>query len=77
MGKTPDVAEVAHRLGMKPAEVTQVELDAAGVLAQTIDGNWTLIRADGFLEFLGKEVPHAEAEPEPVKAPARPRKAAK
>ncbi|BCJ45323.1 hypothetical protein GCM10010168_85920 [Actinoplanes ianthinogenes] len=45
------VERVARRLGMKPAEIVDVERDGDDVLAQTHDGVWTRIRADGELEF--------------------------
>ena len=63
--KTPEAAQVAQRLGMKPGEIIDVQLDADGVLAQTHDGNWTLIRNDGELEFRAKDPGTAV---EPIKA---------
>jgi hypothetical protein len=46
-----DIEQVAHRLGMKPSEVTNVILVDDGVAAQTHDGQWTLITNDGELVF--------------------------
>lgn len=83
MGNNHDVERVAQLLGMKPSEVVEVLLDVDGVLAQTHDGNWTLIRNDGTLEFRGASKPlvdadeateamlrgfRGEPEPEPKKA---------
>lgn len=49
-------AEVARVLGMKPEEVVDIQLDRNGVLAQTKDEHWTLIRDGGVLEFLGQDL---------------------
>jgi len=46
-----DIGQIAQRLGMKPSEIVDVKQATVGVLAQTHDGNWTLIRDDGGLEF--------------------------
>lgn len=46
-----DIEQVAQRLGMKPSEVVKVVLTADGVVAQTHDWQWTLIRNDGELAF--------------------------
>lgn len=54
--KTPDVAEVAQALGMKEREVVDVQPGADGTLARTHDGNWTLIRDGGVLEFIGQDL---------------------
>jgi len=54
--KTPSSAEVAPVLGMKEREVVDVRTDADGTLARTHDGNWTLIRDGGVLEFLGQDL---------------------
>lgn len=54
--KSSDVEEIAQVLGMKTSEVVDVEQVADGTLAKTHDGNWTLIRDDGVLEFLGQDL---------------------
>jgi hypothetical protein len=46
-----DIESCAQRLGMKPSEVVEVVLAADGVLVQTHDWQWTLIRNDGALVF--------------------------
>lgn len=63
--KKIDIEQVARRLGMKPAEVTEVVQAAEGTLAQTKDETWTLIRDDGVLEFNvpGPDAPAEDAEP--------------
>lgn len=69
-GKSSDVEQIARVLGMRTDEVVDVQLDAEGVLAQTHDGNWTLIRDGGVLEFLGQDLGERAAdaaeEPKPV-----------
>lgn len=44
-----DKARCAQLLGMKRAEIVAVVLDDDGLLAQTHDGVWTLVRPDGSL----------------------------
>jgi hypothetical protein len=74
--KTPNAEDAAKVLGMKPEEVTDVQLDADGTLAQTKDGHWTLIRDSGTLEHLGQDLgERVEDEPaeEPKKAAPAPK----
>lgn len=54
--KKNDAELAAEALGMKEREITDVRQDAEGLLAQTHDGNWTLIRDGGVLEFLGQDL---------------------
>lgn len=55
----------AQRLGMKPSEIIEVQESAGGVLVRTHCGTWTLIRADGALEY-GVAAPRP---PAPAAAP--------
>lgn len=61
--KQSDVEEIAQVLGMKTSEVVDVEQVADGTLAKTHDGNWTLIRDGGVLEFLGQDLGERAIEP--------------
>jgi len=46
-----DIEQVACRLGMKPSEIVKTMDTADGMLVQTHDWQWTLIRPDGELVF--------------------------
>jgi hypothetical protein len=71
--KKSDIEQVAERLGMKPSEVTEVVVDADGVLAQTKDEKWTLIRDNGVMEFNVPGPDADDAEVEPKKAAPAPK----
>lgn len=72
-----DIERCAQLMGMKPSEVVEVVLDADGVLVQTHDGQWTLIRDDGTLQPGAAPEPAVErdadvVDPDPAKpAPKR------
>lgn len=46
-----NIEQIAQRLGMKPGEIVKVMEAADGVLVETHDWQWTLIRNDGELVF--------------------------
>lgn len=60
--------EAARQLGMKLSEIIDVYLDDDGVVVETHDGNLTLIREDGSLEFRGKKPFVGEAGPVLIQA---------
>jgi len=74
-----EIEEIAQRLGMKQSEITDVVPVADGEAVQTHDGQWTLIRNNGELEFIGelanggivkgKPVLVGESDPEEVVVP--------